>query len=89
MSWSESFPNVTEDELLGFAYPNNVGTTASAESTEQFRSAVDVASDLIWSGVVGPRKGSYNVYLSGHANPKHEKTEGWANDCVTVTVAQA
>jgi hypothetical protein len=53
-----------------------------AEVREQFERAVDAARKL--GEVVGP--GPISVTLSGHANPEHRPTDGYANDCVTVSV---
>jgi len=51
---------------------------------EQFDAALAAASSGM-TRVVG--KGKVNVTLSGHANPRHEPREGWANDYVSVHVS--
>jgi hypothetical protein len=36
---------------------------------------------------VGPEDGTLSVTVSGHANPGHAPTEGWANESITVAVS--
>lgn len=61
----------------------------SAEVREQFQLAKGMANNLVQSGAVGRGKGkSYQVTLSGHANPKHEPRQGYANDMISINVSQ-
>jgi hypothetical protein len=87
MSWSEYFTNIDADQVLESQQPS---TEASEEHQEQFAVARAAASRLIDSGLVGdPAKFLFNVTLSGHGNPNHEPTPGWANDCIAINVSQA
>jgi hypothetical protein len=60
----------------------------SDEAKEQIVNTMLVAMGLIDSGVVGDPNGYYSVTLSGHANPEHKKTSGWANDYVALSIYQ-
>lgn len=46
--------------------------------------AIAAAAVIVGSGVVGT--GTVTASLSGHANPEHTPTPGWANDFVTISV---
>lgn len=84
MSWSEYLPDVSPNELAAYV-PN--------EHTQQFRDQFDQARGLalvlIDSGVVGEGEDlRFVVSMSGHGNPEHKPTPGWANDFVSVSVTQ-
>lgn len=61
------------------------GYPLAAEAEEQAREASRVAQEMLKSGALG--RGTFNVNLSGHANPDHTKTPGYANDCITIHVS--
>ena len=81
MSWHVSGTYEKIHELRDEAIRQN------PECAEQFDAASMAARHLVDSGVIGVNK-AYRVTLSGHANPDHEPRPGWANDVVTVIVAQ-
>lgn len=55
---------------------------------DQFDAALVAAVAIIQSGSVGSPSHTFSVAMSGHSNPGHGPREGFANDVVTVTVAQ-
>lgn len=89
MSWSASVSSVRAGEAgpklreaFKAAYPKS-----SIEVQQQVEAVVRVLDTVVMS--VTPEVGVLvNVVASGHANPNHHKTEGWANDTLTVTVSQ-
>lgn len=87
MSWNASYASykdLDKDQRLGQA-----GVDETQESQEQHAHAVRLAQDLIGSGCVGdPNERDFSIYLSGHANPKHEPADKYSNDTVTITVGQ-
>lgn len=60
------------------------------ECADQFDAAEQAVRAIIDSGACGPDYDAsrYYVTLSGHSNPDHAPREGYANDCVAVTVSQ-
>lgn len=92
MSWSASFPN----GVRGSAVDEDLADDRAAisppqldkEPREQFDQARELASSLLASGCVGDGEKTFNVSLSGHANPGHLPAHGWANDMVSVSVSQ-
>ncbi len=92
MSWNVTLNDI-DPELLGKlahdAYADVKqrhadDTEVLPAMDEQFDAALAAASSGM-TRVVG--KGKVNVILSGHANPRHEPREGWANDYVSVHVS--
>lgn len=54
-----------------------------------FEAALLATSAILDHGSLGyAQDHSWNIHLSGHCNPKHEKREGWANDCMTISISQ-
>lgn len=51
---------------------------------EQITAAASAVKTIVASGAVG--NGSVTVSISGHANPDHKPTAGWANDTISVSV---
>jgi hypothetical protein len=89
MSWTLTYPNgVRRNSSLDDLNKNEVIGDLSEEGLEQVRQAKVMANSIIVSGAVGNGDKVYYVNLSGHANPNHEPKEGWANDMITVSVAQ-
>lgn len=62
---------------------NDVEQTAA--SKESATAAVAAAKAVIASGVVGA--GHVSASISGHANPGHKPTKGWANDCINISIS--
>lgn len=88
MSWSESFTDLTVDDLADLE-PRNAGTSEPA-SYEQFTAARDAIAMLIQTGAVGdPDTKRFSGSLTGHANPGHEPAAGWANDGVYISFSQS
>lgn len=85
MSWSATF-EVRQPNGLEKTSMSNVEEVP--EHLEQYTVAVLAATDLLVSNVVGGPDKEYRITISGHGNPDHEPTAGWANDCVTISVAQ-
>lgn len=81
MSWGAT--GSYKDGVLEFALESNVQTD---EHAQQFTVAKEAVRDLVDSGAFG--EGEFSVSLSGHGNPNHEKTPGWANDFISITVTQ-
>lgn len=88
MSWSANFvvragePEPREDDLV----LSNVNEVP--EHLEQFREALASAFGILLSGVMGGKDKNYQVNISGHGNPNHEPTPGWANDAITISIYQ-
>ena len=84
MSWSATF-RVTPEEGLVEESTSNVDLS---HHQDQLGQAVLAAAGLLTSNVVGGADKSYRITLSGHGNPNHEPAPGWANDFVSITIAQ-
>ena len=93
MSWSVSRAVGTGEtigERVNALQPLGVENPPQ-QVTEGIEAAKAGALALIESGAYGDPKDpeiGFSVNLSGHANPDHKPYEGWANDCVTVSVGQ-
>lgn len=85
MSWSAFVDTTTNDIADAEIVPSPADLDGPPR--EQFEAARAAAVQLVEAGAVGVDK-PIRVTLSGHANPGHEPTEGWANDVVTVGIAQ-
>lgn len=93
MSWSLSVPKTgvadfaataakaCDDYRAGLAENDYQLDPAAVEAMTK---AAEVAKAIVDSGIVGT--GTVTASLSGHANPGHQPTSGWANDFVTVSV---
>lgn len=64
------------------------GNEVASDVAEQIDAAKDAARLILGSKCVGSGKKTYNVTLSGHANPNHEPAPGHANDTVTISITQ-
>lgn len=88
MSWSATYtvdPSASEDIVV----PLNRSNVESIEHQEQHDAALLAAIQALTSGAVGRPDKKYNVNISGHGNPEHEPTPGWANDFISIQVTQA
>lgn len=87
MSFSLSIPNGPVDNLAETI--DQAIVELPCELTDATRETLNAAKDaavaLAASGVVG--QGTVSGSLSGHANPGHVPTDGWANDCVTISLS--
>jgi hypothetical protein len=85
MSWSAQY-EWNEDGLLVLKSESNLATL---EAEQQHDEALIAFANIMDSGAMGNfDKYTYSLTLSGHANEKHEPAEGWANDCLTLTITQ-
>lgn len=92
MSWSVhgiTYEENGQANLLDLVYETakERGTKLEGEGVnDQVITAVDAALWTIRSGAVG--EGKFTISISGHANPGHRPTVGYANDMVVITVVQ-
>lgn len=89
MSWSASASAVVARDAAGKLRESFDKTypTPTAEVTEQFAAVIRAVEGALT--VVQPDlDGLVTVSASGHANPGHQKAEGWANDSFTVSIYQ-
>jgi hypothetical protein len=95
VSWSASFPEGVRGDALDEDLDPAKANTSPPDfdkwddaPAEQLVAARSLVYDLIEKGAVGNSSKTFNVTLSGHANPDHEPAEGWANDMVSISVSQ-
>jgi hypothetical protein len=99
MSWSIAIPPTYGTEIVKViealtlpSYASSGPFAAPAWETameEQLDAAKRGALAMLRTGSVGAMDtGVFAGTLSGHANPEHQPTEGWANDCVSVYLYQ-
>jgi hypothetical protein len=94
MSWSVQTTSQTAATIEAAArqlFATQQSTVSGTEeeraaTAEQFEAALAAAQAILASGAVGDTPVLVN--LSGHANPGHTKRPGWANDTVTISIAQ-
>jgi len=85
MSWSAQY-NLQEDGELVLAFESGLGTK---EADMQHDAALMAFANVLDFGALGDfYKYTYTLTLSGHANPGHEPTDGWANDQLSMVIAQ-
>lgn len=86
MSWFagpvDTFHDTVEADLDSLVATGQEG----AHVNVALHAAKKAAVELVRSGAVGWEP--VIVMLNGHANPDNKKTEGWANDTITVSVTQ-
>lgn len=70
-------------------YFSSVPDDQRIPAREAFEAGIRAIERIIESGAVGSPAGQYRVSLSGHANPSHVPTPGWANDFLNITITQA
>lgn len=58
------------------------------EADEQLTAGKASAKAIIASGALG-KTDYWQVSISGHANPDHAVTTGYANDCIAVNIVQS
>ena len=90
MSWNVNAASVIAKDVIGdlqtrFAqqYP-----APTPEVVEQFSAALDAITRAVPTVQPDPL-GFISVSASGHANPNHVKTAGWANDSFAISLYQA
>lgn len=89
MSWTTHIGPTSAGEIEASLKVAPLPDGLSAEALEQIELAKMLALAIVQDGCVGDEDQHFYVSLSGHANPEHQPTEGWANDCVSVSVSQA
>lgn len=95
MSWWLSLPTSTPEDLEKTARDAQAANDAANpglwtdEAREQFEHALDAAKALVAAVKPGELSHEVIVILSGHANPLHHPTPGYAADVVTVSVTQS
>lgn len=89
MSWSASVSSVRAVDAVAKLRENfTTGAAIRApEVLEQFEAATRVVETVLLT-VQPEMTGLVNVSASGHANPGHKKTDGWSNDCLSLSVTQ-
>lgn len=93
MSWGVSYTvanrDLTEESDAKLnQYLTDVVEGLSDEAKHQVVVAMLNVITLIESGAIGDPAESYNVTISGHANPNHERTPGWSNDGLSISIYQ-
>lgn len=84
MSWSMML-SVEDNSIEVLGVPP---TTEEEHTKEQVTVAKRVVRSLVKSGAFGDPLGAYDVTISGHANPGHTPTAGWANDSISINLSQ-
>ena len=85
MSWSAQ--GTVKDGVIGF--DSKSGIEGNPVHEEQFEEAVSLAAQAIVDGVLGSVEDyDFTFNVSGHGNPRHEPTAGWANDALTINIYQ-
>lgn len=91
MSWSLSIPPTPAAEFaaaVDAAVTSPAGPLAPSVG-EQVAAAKAAAKALVAGGSLGDGSKTFAASLSGHANEGHQPTEGWANDCLTISLSQS
>lgn len=87
MSWNASYNSKAE---FAANTPNHESPTGTANdpTNDQAAAARAAAQAIIDSGAVGDESRDFVISISGHVNPEHAPTPGYANDCVTINISQ-
>lgn len=86
MSWT-AYTVAKPDDLEKHVAEIDPPGESFPEREDQVAAAKKAVLALVKSGAVGDGE-AFQVTLSGHANTDHKPAQGWANDVVTVSVAQ-
>jgi predicted amidohydrolase len=91
MSWSVNVPPTQVGQLEAVLDTLKPAGQDFPEALEQLEAAKACLLAAVNSGALGAVTPETWVsgYMGGHANLKHEKTPGWANDFVSCTVQVA
>jgi len=84
MSWSTSTPEPVARDLIADIPVPHLSDVVEAEQTEQFAAAMSAVAMLL--DAVGRPADDVYVSLSGHANPAHGPRDGWADECIRITI---
>jgi hypothetical protein len=91
MSWSVT-KTITPNELPTDEMPGDLEEAVKGQNPAGIDAATDAwgaVIGLLRTGNLGTPDKQYFVSMSGHGNPGHEPTPGWANDEVRITIQQA
>jgi hypothetical protein len=89
MSWSvtaEIVRNDDADAQVTIKHRQQQTGHGEEESAFAIDRAVRAATLLIDDLAVG--RGTFDVTLSGHSNPRNQPSPGWANDCLNIRIEQ-
>lgn len=90
MSWSLVAVEVSDDDLEEVLKQMSAEVIAAhPDSEDQISNAVELVKNLIDSGCLGDESNSFNITLTGHANPNHEPAENMSRDMISISVQQA
>lgn len=87
MSWSLSISSVQQDDFASHLKAAFERTKPQIEQSnpagmDQAEAAVGMVCEIVDKGLVG--SGLIYATLSGHGNPGHQPTKGWANDEIRI-----
>lgn len=87
MSWSTTLERKPWD---GLKVLNKSNVDEVPEHREQYKAAIGAVNALLMVHInsIGGFDKTYRIILTGHGNPGHEPTEGWANDFISITITQ-
>jgi hypothetical protein len=92
MSWgiqiSEGTLGEVRDALVAQEFNYDPNGYAYDEMKAQFTAVRAAALVLIDSGVIGASESHYAITMSGHGNPGHSKSSGWASEMVHITISE-
>jgi hypothetical protein len=88
MSWGVTL-KVKDRDVVNAEDANALVDGLSVEHAHQYAVALLSLIEIVDSGALGDPEAEYNVTFSGHGNPGHEITPGWANDHLTISISRA
>lgn len=87
MSWTARYTYTNKDDIPTLT-TEYYSPDASDEAASQRQYALNVALEMIVSGVLGDKTKTYKITTTGHANENNEPKSGWANDHVSIQIYQ-
>jgi hypothetical protein len=84
MSWSTHTPEAQPKNSIVVPEPA-LSDRVAEEQNDQFSVALEAAKKL--AEAVGRPGDEVRITLSGHANPDHAPSVGWADEMITVSVS--
>lgn len=87
MSWAATL-KIKDRDLVNHEETAALVSTLSPEHALQMATTLLNVIDTIESGCLGAPGAEYTVTVSGHANEKFEKTPGWSNNHLTISISQ-
>lgn len=89
MSWSvtlEVVRDVDAEPQVSVKHRQSQVGHGDIESEKAIESAVDAVKGLLRNMALG--YGTFDVQLSGHANPENKPVAGWSNDFMSIRISQ-